>query len=78
MRPVDMNMTSTDGCARDVMAITRMRFAFRKGLGRTWIVEGRVGAAVVDEAMPEAACIDVKSTRHVSCRVLARSSEPTR
>jgi hypothetical protein len=34
MRPVDVNMISTDGCARDVMAITRMRFVQEAELGR--------------------------------------------
>jgi hypothetical protein len=34
MRPVDISMTSTDGCARDVMAVTRMRFVQEAELGR--------------------------------------------
>ena len=34
MRPVDVNVISTDGCARDVMAITRMRFVQEAELGR--------------------------------------------
>jgi hypothetical protein len=34
MRPVDVEMVSTDSCARDVMAITRKRFVQEAELGR--------------------------------------------
>jgi len=35
--------------------------ALHEGISRTWIVDVRVGAAVIDEAMPVAACIDVRT-----------------
>jgi hypothetical protein len=43
MRPVDVSMISTDGCARDVMVITRMRFEQEAELGRTALASESAG-----------------------------------
>jgi hypothetical protein len=61
MRPVDVNMISTDGCARDVMAITRMRFVQEAELGRagTGVGTGRTWRSTTSSSAPTSAGLKI-------------------